>query len=149
MRPIRNRRPRRGFTLVEMLVVLAILVLLVSMVVPRVIGSRKKADISNARIQIGAIGKALDAYEMDCKKFPSTEQGLSALLQKPADLSDSTKWSGPYLTGEIPKDPWGNDYQYSVEGSRSFQVVSYGADGAPGGSGYEADIDSNAMDADR
>ena len=133
MKPIRNRRPRRGFTLVEMLVVLAILVLLVSMVVPRVIGSRKKADISNTRIQIGAIAKALDAYEMDCKKFPSTEQGLSALLQKPADLSDSVTWSGPYLTGEIPKDPWGNEYQYEYPPTRGKgdtpDIWSYGPDG--------------------
>jgi len=129
----RKRRPPRGFTLVEMLVVLAILVLLVSMVVPRVIGSRKKADISNTRIQIGAISKALDAYEMDCKKFPTTEQGLAALAQKPADLTESTNWSGPYLTGEVPKDPWGNDYQYAYPPERGSgdnpDIWSYGPDG--------------------
>ncbi len=133
MKSIRNRRPRSGFTLVEMLVVLAILVLLVSMVVPRIIGSQKKADINAAKTQIGLFKGPLQQYALDCKKFPSTEQGLAALVQKPSDLSETAAWSGPYIDGEIPKDPWGNEYQYEYPPTRGKgdtpDIWSYGPDG--------------------
>ena len=133
MRPNDTRRPRAGFTLVEMLVVLAILVLLVTMVVPRIIGSQKKADINAAKTQIGMYKAALERYALDCKKFPETEQGLNALVSKPADLNENTSWDGPYVTGEIGKDPWGNEYQYAYPPERGSgdnpDIWSYGPDG--------------------
>jgi len=133
MKPIRTRRPPAGFTLVEMLVVLAILVLLVSMVVPRIIGSQKKADINATKTQIGMFKATLERYALDCKKFPTTEQGLEALVSKPADMDENVAWDGPYVTGEIPKDPWGNDYQYAYPPERGTgdnpDIWSYGPDG--------------------
>jgi len=132
MKNTRNGCPRGGFTLVEMLVVLAILVLLVSMVVPRIIGSQKKANVNAAKTQIGMLKASLERYVIDCKKFPSTEQGLSALVQKPADLSEKSAWDGPYVNGDIPKDPWGNEYQYEYPPTRGRgdtpDIWSYGTD---------------------
>jgi len=133
MKPNEIRRPPAGFTLVEMLVVLAILVLLVSMVVPRIIGSQKKADINATKTQIGMFKAALERYSLDCKKYPTTDQGLAALVSKPADLDEKTSWDGPYVTGEIGKDPWGNEYQYTYPPEKgsgdSPDIWSYGPDG--------------------
>jgi general secretion pathway protein G len=133
MKTIRHRRPRSGFTLVEMLVVLAILVLLVSMVVPRIIGSQKRADINAAKAQIGLFKSVLEKYALDCKKFPTTEQGLSALVSKPADLAETATWDGPYVSGDIPKDPWGHEYQYEYPPSHGRgenpDIWSFGPDG--------------------
>jgi general secretion pathway protein G len=104
---------RQGFTLVEVLVVLAILVMLVGMVVPRILGTQKKADVSATKTQIGMLNAALEKYALDVKGFPTTEQGLNALITKPADLDESVKWDGPYLNAQdLPKDPWGRDYHY-------------------------------------
>lgn len=103
----------RGFTLVEILVVLAILVLLVGMVAPRVLKSQKKADISNAKAQIGMLRSCLERYAVDMKTFPTTEEGLKALISPPAEGEKAGNWDGPYVNQDsIPKDPWGNDYQY-------------------------------------
>lgn len=136
MKNTRNRRPAGGFTLVEMLVVLAILVLLVSMVVPRIIGSQKKADINAAKTQIGMYKAALERYFLDCKKYPTTEQGLSALVSKPTDLGDDVHGDWPYVTGEIGKDPWGNDYQYKYPPEKGNgdtpDIWSFGPDGEEG-----------------
>ena len=110
-----SRSRIRGFTLVEILVVLAILVLLVGMVAPRVLKSQKKADVSNARAQIGMLRSCLERYAVDMKNFPATEQGLRALVSPPAEgeTAGSSGWDGPYVNQDsIPKDPWGNDYQY-------------------------------------
>jgi general secretion pathway protein G len=127
------RRPRGGFTLVEMLVVLAILVLLVSMVVPRIMGSQKKADINATKSQIGMFKAALERYALDCKKYPSTEQGLAALVTKPSDLAETASWDGPYLTGDIIKDPWGGEYQYKYPPEKGSgdnpDIWSFGPDG--------------------
>lgn len=119
MRPSHPRPTRRGFTLVEMLVVLGILVVLVSLVAPRIIGSQKKADIKAAKTQIGMIKAALEHYALDTKRYPTTEQGLQALIERPADLDESTPWEGPYLSGSLPKDPWGNDYMYEYPGTHT------------------------------
>ena len=109
----RASQQRRGFTLVEVLIVLAILVMLVAMVVPRFLGARKQGEIRAAKTQVGMFQTALEHYAADAKTFPTTEQGLSALLTKPSDLDESTAWEGPYLNGEIiPKDPWGSEYHY-------------------------------------
>jgi len=130
----RNAGPRHGFTLIEMLVVLAILVLLMSMVGPRILGSRKKADISAAKSQIGMLRASLEGYTLDMKDFPSTEQGLVALIEAPADEEAKKKWDGPYISkSSIPKDPWGHDYQYEYppsHGKDSYpDIWSLGPDG--------------------
>ena len=134
---------RAGFTLIEMLVVLAILVLLMSMVGPRILGSRKKADINTAKSQLGMFQASLETYNLDMKTYPETEQGLTALVETPAKDDTATKWDGPYITkSNIPKDPWGNDYQYVQPGTRGgeYDLFSLGADGQPGGEGLDADI---------
>lgn len=114
-----NIRRRGGFTLVELLVVLAILVLLISMVGPRILGSKQKADVSAAKTQIGMLQSALEAYVVDMRQYPETEVGLAALIEDPTkDDEKKSKWDGPYLKkGSVPKDPWGNDYQYAFPGT--------------------------------
>ncbi len=114
-----KRSGPRGFTLVEILVVLAILVLLASLVVPRFLGSQKEADKKNARIQIAGFEKALELYAGDTRSFPATEEGLEALVERPTDLKEGVAWNGPYLKGgEIPKDPWGREYQYEYDSAK-------------------------------
>jgi general secretion pathway protein G len=131
----KTHRPRGGFTLVEMLVVLAILVLLISMVGPRILGSKQKADIGAARTQIGALNQAFEHYFLDMKKYPDTEIGLKALLEDPSESEEKkSAWDGPYLKkSSIPKDPWGNDYQYQFPAthtkSKEPEIWSFGPDG--------------------
>jgi len=133
--PRRNSR-RAGFTLVEMLVVLGILVLLASMVVPRILSRQKSANIDAAKSQIGAFRGALEHYAIDCRSFPSTDEGLYALVEWPPDLPETVTWKGPYLTGAIPKDPWGNDYQYEFDAMVGTdydpKIWSFGPDGEDG-----------------
>ena len=139
-----RKHARQGFTLMEMLVVLAILVLLVAMVAPRVLGTQKKADINAAKTQVGLLKASLERYALDMKTFPATEQGLQALLEAPAEeggaamegegqATGTTNWDGPYLNStELPRDPWGNDYQYEyppTHGTGDFpDIWSYGPD---------------------
>jgi len=132
--PTRNRR-RGGFTLVEMLVVLGILVLLASMVLPRILSRQKSANVDIAKTQIhGGLKEALDLYHADCKDYPSTEEGLYALMECPPDLLDPALWKGPYLTGAVPKDPWGNEYQYEYSPGVDLdpRIWSFGPDGEDG-----------------
>ena len=115
MKRMKKRQPNRsGFTLIEMLVVLAIIVLLAAMVGPRILGQRDKADIQSTVGQIEMFRAALMQYNLDTRTYPSTEEGLVALVEEPADEEDgNSKWSGPYIEkSEIPNAPWGNDYQY-------------------------------------
>jgi general secretion pathway protein G len=129
------QRPRGGFTLVEMLVVLAILVLLISMVGPRILGSKQKADINGAKTQIGMLMSSLEHYVVDMREYPDTEIGLSALLEDPSqDEETKSSWDGPYLKkSQIPKDPWGHDYQYQFPGTHNKrkepEIWSFGPDG--------------------
>jgi general secretion pathway protein G len=132
-------RGGRGFTLMEMLVVLAILAALLALIVPRILGTQKKADISATQSQIKLLGGCLQRYALDMKEFPSTEQGLQALVEKPADLSEAVtgRWDGPYTeTGELPEDPWGNPFQYEyppTHGTVDYpDVWSWGPDGEDG-----------------
>lgn len=128
----------RGFTLLELLVVVAIIGLLVAYVGPRYVSQIGKSEATAARAQIEALAKALDAYRLDTGRYPSSAQGLAALRGRPAG---EARWSGPYLQKDVPLDPWGKPYVYRSPGSKSdFELQSYGRDGAPGGSGDNADI---------
>lgn len=133
------RRMQRGFTLLELLVVLVILGLLAGYVAPRYFGQVGKSEVGVAKAQIGAFDKALDQYRLDVGHYPTTEQGLRALSVAP---DSEAKWTGPYLKKEAPNDPWGRPYQYRSPGSngQEYEIISYGKDGAPGGTGENADI---------
>jgi general secretion pathway protein G len=128
----------RGFTLLELLVVIVIIGLLAGYVAPRYFSQVGKSEIQVARAQIDAIEKALDQYRLDTRRYPSAEQGLQALVTKPADEAN---WNGPYLKKAVPNDPWGRPYIYRNPGQKGdFDLASYGRDGKPGGSGEDADI---------
>ncbi len=131
-----------GFTLLELLVVLAVLALLAGLVAPRVLSYLGGARQDTARLQIDRLATVLDFYRLDVGSYPTTEQGLQALLEAPAGVEG---WRGPYLDEkELPRDPWGNPFVYRAPGrERAFDLVSLGADGRPGGEGEDADI-SNA-----
>lgn len=134
------RRPPGGFTLLELLVVLLIIAMLAGFVGPRLFGELDKAKVKTASGQLKALGDALDRYRLDTGNFPSTEAGLAVLVEPPAEAGN--RWHGPYLTREIPADPWGHPYQYRQPGSngKDYDLFSLGADGKPGGSGYASDI---------
>lgn len=138
----RHRSPRagRGFTLLELLVVMVIIGLLAGYVGPRFFGQIGKSEVKVARAQIDALQKALDQYRIDAGRYPSTEQGLAALREKPVD---EPRWAGPYLSKGVPKDPWGHDYQYRAPGEHGeYDLLSFGHDGRPGGEGEDADLTS-------
>lgn len=127
-----------GFTLLELLVVVAIIGLLVGYVAPRYFGQIGRSEINAAKAQIDALEKALDQYRLDTGRYPSTELGLNALVQRPAN---EPKWNGPYLKKAVPLDPWGRPYVYKSPGEGGdFDIASYGKDGQPGGSGENADL---------
>lgn len=143
--PRRDRpgRPRdAGFTLIELLVVLVILGLLAALAAPRVLNYLSGAKADTARLQIENFGAALDLYRLDTGSYPTTQEGLAALLANPGRVAG---WRGPYLdTKEVPKDPWGTPYVYRSPGERSaYELISLGADKAPGGQGDGADVVSD------
>jgi general secretion pathway protein G len=128
----------RGFTLLELLVVVVIIGLLAGFVAPRYFGQVGKSELAVAKAQIDALEKALDQYRLDTGRYPPTELGLTALVDKPAA---EPKWAGPYLRKAVPLDPWGKPYLYKAPGEKGdFDLVSNGKDGQPGGSGEAADI---------
>ena len=128
----------RGFSLLELLVVLVIIGLLVGIVGPKLFNKLGKSKIDTARAQIDAFGKSLDHYRLDTGHYPSTEQGLNALFERPAN---EAKWDGPYLAKAVPADPWSKPYVYKSPGEHGdYDLISLGADGQAGGSGEAADI---------
>ena len=127
-----------GFTLLELLVVVAIIGLLVGYVAPRYFSQVGKSEVQVARAQIDSIEKALDQYRLDTRRYPSAEQGLAALVTRPAN---EPNWSGPYLKRAVPNDPWGRPYVYRTPGQKGeFDLISFGRDGKAGGTGEDADI---------
>jgi general secretion pathway protein G len=130
---------QRGFTLLELLVVIVIIGLLAAYVGPKYFSQLGKSEVTVARAQIDAFDKSLDTFRLDVGRYPSTEEGLNALLAAPE--SAGAKWNGPYLKKGVPLDPWGHAYQYRAPGSKGeYELVSLGRDGQPGGSGDNADI---------
>jgi general secretion pathway protein G len=138
----RARAAEAGFTLVELLVVLTIISLILGLVGPRVLGYLGESRVKAARLQIENFGSALDLFSVDAGRYPTTSEGLEALVQRPATAQ---AWNGPYLKGgRVPTDPWGNPYQYRSPVERTqYEIISLGSDGREGGTGIAADI-SNA-----
>jgi general secretion pathway protein G len=144
-RQLGNRQ--RGFTLIEIMVVVVILAVLGALVVPKILGNVDKARITRAQADIRAIQTALDLYRLDNFKYPTTEQGLAALVHQPADATITNYRAEGYLPS-LPKDPWGNLYMYTSPGpdGRDYEITTYGRDGKQGGEGYDADISSSQLD---
>ena len=136
LRTKRRSRRREGFTLMELLLVMAILVILLGLVAPRFLGTQQKANINAAKSQIGLFKSPLEMYALDLNNYPATEFGLQSLAEAPADMENPNRWKGPYLDSHIPKDPWGNDYQYEyppTHEERDFpDIWSLGPDGEEG-----------------
>ena len=141
-------RRSRGFTLIEMMVVVAIIGLLATLILPRVLGRQEQAQVEKAKADIQALSSAVKLYKLDNFNYPSTQQGLQALLTKPSGDPPANNWKQGGYIERLPKDPWGNDYQYLSPGQHGdYDIWSYGSDGKPGGQGTAADIgnwDSNA-----
>lgn len=135
------RKSNAGFTLIEVMVVVVILGILAAVVVPRIMDKPDEARITKARSDIRAIESALDLYRLDNFVYPSTDQGLEALVSKPAGSPEAKNWKAGGYLARMPTDPWGNPYQYLNPGSHgAVDIFSYGADARPGGEGPEADI---------
>lgn len=131
---------RRGFTLLELLVVMVIIGLLAAYVGPKYFSQVGKSEVKTAKAQIVGFEKSLQQYRLDVGQFPSSEQGLGALIVKPASVA---KWDGPYLEKSVPMDPWGRPYVYISPGEHGdLDISSFGRDGRPGGDGLDADITS-------
>ncbi len=129
MRETRRRRDRRsGFTLMEVLLVMAILVILGSMVGFQIINMKKGADEDAARLQIGMFEQQMDAYRLHVGSYPTANQGLEALRVRPADIANPKKWRGPYANKDIPTDPWSNPYQYELITADQLRIWSWGPD---------------------
>jgi len=136
-----NRRKQGGFTLIEIMVVVVILGILAALVVPQVMNRPDQAKVTVAKGDIKAISAALDMYKLDNYSYPSTQQGLDALVEKPGGNPQPKNWNRDGYLKRVPKDPWGNDYQYLSPGTQGqFDLYSYGADGKQGGSDLNADI---------
>ena len=134
----KNRRGKSGFTLIEILVVITIIALMAGLVGPRVYKYLAGANVKTAKVQIENFGTALDAFRLETGRYPTTEEGLAALREKPSGVEG---WQGPYLAKEIPVDPWKRPYVYKCPGEHGeYDIISYGADGVEGGEGENQDV---------
>ena len=134
---------RSGFTLLELIVVVIVLGLLAGLVAPQIFGRVSEARDVAAKTQMSLIGTALDNYRLDNGGYPSTEQGLSALRERPTRGTPATNWRGPYLRKEVPQDPWGKPFVYRSPGDRNpggYDLMTFGRDGKTGGTGEDVDI---------
>jgi general secretion pathway protein G len=138
-----GRAVQRGFTLIEIMVVVVIMGILAALVVPKLMGRADDARMTAAKQDIASMMQALKLYRLDNQRYPTTEQGLQALVQRPTSGPAANGWkSGGYIE-KLPKDPWGGQYQYMSPGVKSeVDIFSFGADGQPGGAGNDADIGS-------
>jgi general secretion pathway protein G len=134
-----GREGERGFTLVEMLVVITIIGLIMGLIGPRVLNYLGESKVKTARIQLQSFSGALDLFYLDVGRYPSTSEGLAALARRPPGLAS---WNGPYLKGgAVPNDPWNGPYLYRAPGERgAYDIMSYGSDGQEGGTGTAADV---------
>lgn len=138
-----DRKVRRGFTLLELLVVVIVLGLLAGLVAPQIFGRVGEAKSGTARTQMALLATALDSYRLDNGAYPNTEQGLAALQEKPTREPVPTNWRGPYLRKAVPLDPWNRPYLYRAPGTRNatgFDLATFGRDGKEGGSDEDADL---------
>lgn len=144
---IQHKARAAGFTLLEMLVVLVIVGLLVSMVGPRLFSKVDSAKVQTAQAQIKLLRGAVETMRLDINVYPGQEQGLNLLVEQPQDPTLKSRWKGPYLESAVPLDPWGNAYLYQppAGSGQSFQIVSLGADGKPGGEGIDADLGMDTL----
>lgn len=143
-RQLRISRTRRGFTLVEIMVVVVVLGILAAVIIPNLFGNTDKALVARARADISTICTMVNAFRLDMRRVPTQDEGMAVLRTAPSS-EDANLWKGPYAQKDIPMDPWGSAYQYyapSPTGVDEFGVTSYGADKAPGGEGYAKDINS-------
>ena len=143
-----DRRAEAGFTLVEMLVVIAIIGLIMGLVGPRVLSSLGESKVKAAKLQIESFSSSLDLFYLDVGRYPTSSEGLAALAQRPDNAS---VWNGPYLkTGSVPPDPWGHLYVYRAPAERGpYEIVSLGSDGQEGGVGTASDLSSESTVASR
>lgn len=138
-----RQRRAQGFTLIELLIVMVIIGLLAALVGPKLFGQLEGAKSKTAKAQIEMVATALDAYRLDMNAYPTTEQGIKVLWDKPDNsVKNAANWRGPYLKKAVPDDPWGNAYQYKSPGVKSsdYDLISLGRDGREGGEGEDADI---------
>ena len=133
------RRTARGMTLIEILVVLVLIGIVMGIVGGNFLGKGEKAKADAAKIEINQIGQTLDLYKLEVGRYPTTQEGLQALITAPSGVAN---WNGPYWkNGAIPKDPWGNEYKYTSPGAKApYDIVSWGADGKEGGDGPNKDV---------
>ena len=139
---MQSKTQQGGFTLLEMIVVLVIIGLIMGLVGPRLFSQADKAKVQTTQTQIKMLRGSLETMRLDISRFPTAQEGLSILVNRPTDPSVAARWHGPYLDGDVPNDAWGRPFMYSPQpsGKQPFTLYSYGADGKPGGEGDNADI---------
>ena len=140
---LKNARRQSGFTLVEIMVVVVIIGILGALVVPKLLGRTGESRVTAAKVDITSLKQALALYKLDNQRYPTTEQGLQSLIEKPSNGPAANGWKTGGYVEKLPKDPWGNPYQYLSPGIHGdIDIFSLGADGQPGGTGEDADIGS-------